>query len=83
MGIGPFVSPYALGGDTEHSGVIAGAGPLVRLVTPLSARLRLVVAMRANGYLNRIHVTWPGLGGFATPRFELAFTAGLAWDGKP
>jgi len=83
VGLGPFVSPYALGGDVEHSGVLAGAGALARLVTPLSDRLRLVVATRASGYLNRIHVTWPGSGGFATPRLELAFTAGLAWDGTP
>jgi hypothetical protein len=83
VGGGPFVSPYALGGATEHFGVLTGAGCLVRLVTPLSARLRLVVASRLNGYLNRIHVTWPGRGGFATPRFEVVLTAGLAWDGTP
>jgi hypothetical protein len=83
LGMGPFVSPYALGGDVENYGVLAGASGLVRLVTPLSTRFRLVVAARANAYLNRIHVTWPGMGGFATPRYELAFSAGVAWDRTP
>ena len=82
-GVGPFLSPYAIGGATPHTGVLAGAGVLARLVTPLSARLRLIIAARADGYLNRVHTTWLGSGGFATPRLDLALTAGLGWDAGP
>jgi hypothetical protein len=60
--------------------VLVGAGALGRVVTPLSPQLRLVVAAAVDGYANRIHVDWPGSGGFATPRLGVALSAGLAWD---
>jgi hypothetical protein len=83
LGAGPFVSPYKLGGTTDRTGVLAGAGVMARLVAPLSARTQLVVAARADGYANRVHVNWLGFGGFATPRLDLALAVGLAWDMAP
>jgi hypothetical protein len=80
---GPFLSPYKLGGTTDHAGVLAGAGVMARLVTPLAARTQLVVAARADGYANRIHVNWQGFGGFATPRLDFGLAVGLAWDTAP
>jgi hypothetical protein len=46
---GPFVSPYTVGGVSEHSGILAGAGVAARLTPALSTRLRLVVGVRADG----------------------------------
>jgi hypothetical protein len=83
LGVGPFVSPYKLGGTTDDAGVLAGAGMTARLVTPLSSRAQLVVAARADGYANRIHVNWQGFGGFATPRLDFGLAVGLAWDTAP
>ncbi|HWJ55687.1 MAG TPA: hypothetical protein VNR90_05700 [Vicinamibacterales bacterium] len=80
LGIGPFVSPYRVGGAVEHMGVLAGAGVHARVTTPLAEKVLLVAELRGDAYANRIHVTWPGLGGFATPRAEVALVAGLAWD---
>jgi hypothetical protein len=74
---GPFVSPYALGGVTEHAGVLVGAGATARLAAVLSPRLRLVIGLRVDGYVNRIHAGFPG---FATPRVDGAFGLGVAWD---
>jgi hypothetical protein len=83
LAAGPFVSPYKLGGTADHAGVLAGAGVMARLVKPLPARVRLVVAARADGYANRIHVNWQGFGGFATPRLDFGLAVGLAWDTAP
>jgi hypothetical protein len=83
LGAGPFVSPYKLGGTTDAAGLLAGAGVTARVVTPLSSRSQLVVAARADGYANRIHVNWLGFGGFATPRLDFGLAVGLAWDTAP
>jgi len=77
---GPFVSPYTLTGAVEHTGVLFGAGVIGRLAPRLTRRLRLVVSFRADGHTNRTHVSWNTGGGFATPRWDATFGAGLAWD---
>jgi hypothetical protein len=78
--VGPFLSPYAVGGASQHTGVLFGGGATARLTPSLSPRLRLVVGVRVDGYANRIHASWTGQTGFATPRVGGAIAIGVAWN---
>jgi len=80
---GPFLSPYAIGGAAAHDGVLLGADLLARVAPALWRRLRLVVAVRADAYANRVRVIWGNGAGYATPRIAGSVAAGLAWDVAP
>jgi len=77
---GPFVSAYSIGGATEHAGLLFGGEVLARVSTPISRRVRVFAAARADAYANRVRVVWTVDNGYATPRIGLAIGVGLAWD---
>ena len=77
---GPFATRYSIEGITPHAGFLFGAEALARFSTPLSRHVRLVVAMRANAYANRVRIVFVDGMGYATPRVELSLGLGLAWD---
>src|SRR5581483_12197234 len=79
---GPFVSPYSIGGATPHSGWLFGGEAMARVSAPLGPRLRLVTAVRADGYANRVRVHWADQRAYATPRLGIAIDVGLAWEWK-
>ncbi len=77
---GPFVSAYAIGGATAHSGFLFGAEAMARVAAPLSRSMRLAVETRLDGYVNRLQADWLAGGGYATPRVGVGIGIGLAWD---
>jgi len=77
---GPFVARYSIGGANPHAGALFGAEALARIAAPLSRRARLVAETRVHAYGNRVRVAWADGNGYATPRLELTFGVGLAWD---
>jgi hypothetical protein len=77
---GPFASRYEIGGATTHSGFLFGAQALLRVSAPISRALRFLVEGRADGYANRVRVTWADGRAYATPRVGLGVGLGLAWE---
>ena len=77
---GPFASGYSIEGVNAHAGVLFGGEAVARLAAPLSRRVRLVAAARADVYGNRVRVMFADGGGYATPRVALSVGFGLAWD---
>jgi hypothetical protein len=80
---GPVVSPYGIGGAASHSGVLFGGEAVVRLTIPLRSRLRLVGAVRADAFADRVRVLFADGGTYATPRLQIGVAVGVAWDWTP
>jgi hypothetical protein len=82
--LGPFIAGYQLGGPLARSGVLAGAGAMLRMRQALGARSWLTASIRADGFANRFRVSVGDASpSFATPRVALALAVGLAWDRMP
>ena len=80
---GPFAAAYTITGATEHAGVLLGGEAIARAALPLSRRVSLIAAARADIYANRVRAAWVDGSGYATPRVGAAIGAGLAWDWAP
>jgi hypothetical protein len=79
--VGPFLATYHLGGAFSRTGLLGGAGAMLRLSVPLGRRMELVALLRVDGFVNRLQVSVgdasPSL---ATPRAACALGLGLGWD---
>jgi hypothetical protein len=77
---GPVVSPYSIGGATQHTGVLFGAEALARLTVPLFDRLRLVGDARLDAFADRVRIHHADGQTFATPSLQIGLAVGVAWD---